>query len=248
MSDEPHLSVTQLKMYLRCPLQYFFRYECGVVVAPTGSMTLGRAVHQALNDNYRQKMQSRRDMPVSDMTDAFSDHWDREVQETLFEENEYPGELKDQGVGLLSMYHEKVAPGIQPVEVEKGFLLDTGVTDQPLKGYIDLIDDRGYIRDHKTSKRSFYQDTAEKDVQLTAYALAYRELYGQDENGVRLDVMVRTKTPRIQTLLGTRTQADIDRFKRLLEQVERGIQAELFYPNYNYMCGTCGYKQMCGEW
>jgi len=249
MSDEPHLSVTQLKMYLRCPLQYFFRYVCDMKVPPTGGLTLGRTVHQTLHDNYRQKIQSHEDLPLSDVTDIFSDYWEQEAQETLFKENEKPGQVKDEGIQLLTAYHEKVAPNVQPVEVEKGFFFYyTGYTELPLKGYIDLIDDKGLIIDHKTSKRSFPADAAEKDIQLTAYALAHRVLYGENEKGVRLDVMVKAKQPKIQQLEAKRTRADIERFLRLAQQVERGINAEAFYPNDNYTCGICGYKDMCEKW
>lgn len=137
---------------------------------------------------------------------------------------------------------------MQSVGVEREFLLDTGVTELPPKGYIDLIDDQHYIIDHKTSKRSFPKDAAEKDIQLTAYALAYRKLYGKDEKGVRLDAMVRTKQPKIQQLQATRTQADIERFLCLAERVEQGIKAGIFYPNEDYMCNICGYKGMCEKW
>ena len=155
------------------------------------------------------------------VTEIFSDHWEREAQKTVFCDGEKLGYLKDQGIQLLTTYHENLAPKIQPVEVEREFLLDTGVTELPLKGYIDLIDDQHYIIDHKTSKRSFPKDAAERDIQLTAYAMAYRKLYGQDERGVRLDTMVRTKQPKIQQLKATRTQADIERFLRIAEKVEQ---------------------------
>ena len=56
------------------------------------------------------------------------------------------------------------------------------------------------------------------------------------------------KGPKIQQLQATRTQADIDRFVRLAQQVERSISSETFYPNENYMCGICGYKEMCEKW
>ena len=121
-------------------------------------------------------------------------------------------------------------------------------TKLPLKGYIDLIDDRGCIIDHKTTKRSYPENTAEKDVQLTAYSLAFRTLYGEEEDGVRLDVMVRNKTPKIQQLYGTRTQADIDRFSRLAGQLENAINSGVYYPNEGYMCGICGYQGMCEKW
>jgi len=52
--------------------------------------------------------------------------------------------------------------------------------------------------------------------------MAYRTLYGHDENGVRLDVIVRTKEPKIQQLQSIRNQADIDRFIRLAETVVEG--------------------------
>lgn len=149
---------------------------------------------------------------------------------------------------MLTTYHKNLAPKIQPVEVEREFLLDTGVTELPLKGYVDLIDDQHYIIDHKTSKRSFPKDAAERDIQLTAYAMAYRKLYGQDERGVRLDTMVRTKQPKIQQLKATRTQADIERFLRLAGKVEQGIKAGIFYPNDNYMCNICGYREMREKW
>ena len=191
MNGQPHLSVTQLKMYLRCPLQYFFRYNCGIKVPASGDMLLGRTFHDTLKDNYRQKVQSHQDMPLEQIRAVFSDHWEKEMQYALFSKDENPGQLKDQGISILETYQKDVAPEIQPVEVEREFLIGTGSTKLPLKGYIDLIDDQGYIIDHKTTKRSFPQDAAKKDIQLTAYALAYRTLYGHKEAGVRLDAIRR---------------------------------------------------------
>lgn len=237
-----------IRMYLRCPLQYYFRYICGLKIPPTGGLTLGRTVHRTLEENYRQKIQSHQDLPLQQLCQIFSERWDEEAQLTLFQEGEKPGQLKDEGIRLLDPYHRNVAPTVQPVEVEREFLLDTGAPQLPLKGYIDLIDDQGTIIDYKTTKRSFPADAAENDLQLTAYALAYRTLYGQNENGLRLDVLARTKQPKVQQLETTRTQADIDRFLRLAEHAERAINAEVYYPNDNFMCGICGYRDMCGDW
>jgi hypothetical protein len=43
---------------------------------------------------------------------------------------------------------------------------------------------------------------------VTAYSLAYRQLTGKKEKGVRFDVMVRTKKPKIQQLPTTRNEED----------------------------------------
>lgn len=200
MTRPRYLSITQLKMYLRCPLQYFFRYVCGIKTPPTGGLTLGRTVHETLKQNYRRKMKTHSDLPLPDVTDIFSHHWEREVKETVFSDGENPGKLKDQGVQLLGAYYQKIAPKVQPIEVEKEFLIDTGRTQLPLKGYIDLIDDERRIIDHKTSKRSLQKEVVDRDIQLSAYAMAYRALYGKEEKAVRLDVMIRNKSPRIQQL------------------------------------------------
>jgi len=32
---------------------------------------------------------------------------------------------------------------------------------------------------------------------------------------------------------------------RLAEQAQRGVEAEVIYPNENYTCGICGYGEMC---
>lgn len=244
----PHLSVSQIKMYLRCPLQYFFRYVCDLKVPPTGDLTLGRTIHQTLNVNYSQKMKTQCDLIIPHIAELFSEYWEKEAGETEFKKGEKPGNFKDDGVKLLKAYFEEIAPGVQPVEVEQEFLIDTAGTKLPLKGYIDLLDDQDYIIDHKTTKRSFPENTAEKDIQLTAYSLAFRTLYDRKENGVRLDVMVRNKEPKIQQLNGTRTEADIGRFSRLAGQVENAISSGVYYPNEGYMCGICGYQGMCDKW
>ena len=83
---------------------------------------------------------------------------------------------------------------------------------------------------------------------LTAYAMAHRALYGKPEKGVRLDVMVKTRQPKIQQLEGVRTEADIQRFLRLVGNVERGIRSEVSYPNQGFMCAICGYREPCDLW
>jgi len=248
MTNEPHLSVTQLNTYLRCPLQYFFRYTCHLKTPPNGDMTLGRTIHEVIAENYRQKMRTRQDLPVSQIVDMFSDRWEHQVEEVAFDDQDKLGLLKDEGIRLLDLYHKTVAPTVQPVEVERQFLVETGATRLPLMGFIDLIDDQGNIVDHKTAKRSYPERAAEKDIQLTAYAMAYRRLFGKDERSVRFDVMVRNKQPKMQQLSATRTQEDIDRFLAIAEQIERGINAEIFYPNEGYVCGYCGFGEICEKW
>ncbi len=120
--------------------------------------------------------------------------------------------------------------------------------DYPLLGYIDLIDEDGYIIDHKVTKRSWAKGKEHTDPQLTAYALAYRQISKKKEKGLRFDVMVRTKQPKIDQLYTKRNRYDIDRFRKLLYSVNQAIEKGAFYPNENYMCPACGYSDLCRKW
>ena len=53
--------------------------------------------------------------------------------------------------------------------------------------------------------------------------------------------------PDLARLLG-RPQDELLGLEAYLAEVERGINAEVFYPNDNFMCGICGYCEFCGEW
>ena len=121
----------------------------------------------------------------------------------------------------MKTYHEAISPTIQPVHVEREFNLDLEGCDYTLKGFIDLVDRNSYIIDHKTAKRSWREDSVTNDLQLTACALAYRTVEGREEGGLRFDVMVRTKQPKIQQLSTARNQRDIDRFIKTLKNVFR---------------------------
>lgn len=245
---ENHVSVTQIKMYLRCPLQYKYRYVDGLKIPPVSAMTLGKSIHSVLEINYKQKIESNQDLPTGKMLDLFSDCWEKEVKETVFEEDEKPGIVKDDGVKLISVYHAQISPTITPKHVEKEFELSFSNVSYTLKGFIDLVDIADVIIDHKTAKRSMPENDVASDLQLTCYALAYRNIFGAEEKELRFDVMVRNKTPKIQQIPTKRTQADIDRFLKVLAYVSKAIGQGIFYPNENWMCGSCGYRGRCEKW
>ena len=247
--EDKHLSVSQIKMFLRCPLQYKFRYIDGLIMPPTGSLLLGKSVHSALEANYSQKIESKQDLPAEKVLDLFSDRWEQEVKETVFDEDEKAGMVKDDGVKMVTVYHGQISPTIQPRLVEQGFNLFFENVSYTLKGIIDLVDVEGVIIDHKTAKRSMAPDDVAADIQLTCYALAYRSVFGAQEKELRFDVMVRTKVPKLQQIPTTRTEEDIQRFLKILGFVSKAIESGIFYPCGNrQVCSWCGYYGLCEKW
>ena len=243
-----HLSVSQVKLYLLCPLKYFYRYIQRLSAPPSSELTLGRSVHVALETNFRQKITTQHDLPLTHVTDAFSDAWEQEAKDTAFDADEKPGQIKDDGINILTVYHPTVAPTIQPKMVEQPFELTFANAPYTFKGQIDLIDVHDRIIDHKTTKRAPSPEQIAQDLQLTAYSLAHHTLQGRPESALRLDVAVRTKVPRIVHLETTRQPTDHVRFLKLLGYVAKGIQSGLFYPNPNFTCPSCPYRRHCEAW
>lgn len=242
-----HFSATQLNMFLRCPAQYEFRYLEKRILPPTSSLTKGRCVHKGAEYNYRQKLTTAADVSLEEVADIVAGVFDSEAVATAWEPDENKGAVKDQTLALTSLYHQAVAPTIQPLFVEHEFCLPLpgGV---PLRGFIDVIDDTFVIRDIKTSARSPGDDEAKKSPQLAAYAWAYRELTGQLETAVALDYLVQTKTPKTVTIQTSLTADDLGRLFAIIGQVLDAIQAGVFYPNpSNFLCTpkACGYWNLC---
>ena len=243
-----HISVTQLKMYLRCPLQYKFRYIDNIIIPPPSTITLGKTIHKTLEENFSQKIKTQKDLPLEYLKDFFSDLWDIEAKETQFDKDEKPGKVKDEGINLLTLYHKTHSPKIQPVSVEEEFELEFENSPLKLKGYIDLIDKNNTIIDHKVKSRSMTQQDAKQDLQLTAYYLAYKIKKKTPPQGLRFDVIVRTKTPKIQQITLNKTDEDTTRFLKILTQVTRAIKSGIFYPNESFYCNVCGYRELCKKW
>jgi len=248
-----HYSFSQINTFIRCAYQYLFRYILGYKIPPPSALVFGSTTHEALEYNFKQKIESHQDVELSKVQGAWANQWDLNLKKNVgmeFAEDETKDSMLDEGIKLITNYHELVAPTIQPLVVEEPFpdnLIIPGIS-KPIVGRIDLIDDKDFIIDHKTSKKSPTQDTINKDGQLTMYSMAYKEKYKELPKGLRMDYLVRTKKPQYPQYPTTRTEAHIEAFKVTLVQVVRAIEAGIFYPNpHNYLCSekSCGFWKFC---
>lgn len=243
-----HFSYSQIRMFRRCPMSYYFRYIKGLKIPPKSALTLGKSIHKGVEYNFSQKIKSQKDLPLSDVLDAYSTAFDSLKYGTDWED-EKPGEVKDEGATLMSLHHTKQAPQIQPIACEKKIPVSFDNVDYTFLGYLDVIDKKGKIIDTKTTGKTPPQDTIKKDEQLTAYALLYRVEYGKEEAGIELDYLIRTKTPKIAIMEGWRTQQDIEKFLEEVGKIWAMIKTGIFIRTdpSNWWCSPkwCGYWEKC---
>lgn len=264
----PYLSVSQVEQYLKCPKQFEFRYIKGQKRPPGIAMVQGTVVHKAVEEGYRHVIASAELPELDFVLDTYSGALDAGLKEdVVWDDGEDadaaakdPGALKDQGVALLKNWHREKLPEVKPTAVEKSFVTSFGGI--PIVGRVDLIDrvekpldESGAaaqtdmhplldtVVDNKVVGKTYQKSKVDSALQMSLYAHA---------TGIpraRYDLFVKTKTPKITTMLTSRNQQQINWAIEIFVQVARAISAGVFPPCVpdSFLCNPkwCGYWANC---
>lgn len=252
-SIKPHLSASQLETYWRCPQQYYRRYICGEIIPPGIAMLTGTGYHRGIEANMRQKIETHRDLPAKEIADiavaAFETAAAGGYTLTPDESPAAIGEAKDD-VATMAVFHAtEQAPDYQPIQVEAAKRLVLPNASRDLVGIIDLVDNQGRIVDFKSANRRKSQQEADASTQLSVYAAAYHVETGELPAEVRLDVVVKNKSPVRQVLVSSRTERDFEvlcnRINVTLDAIEKGAFPPCSPDSYVCSRRFCGYSFNC---
>jgi CRISPR/Cas system-associated exonuclease Cas4 (RecB family) len=250
-----YISHSQVAMFLRCGEQYRQRYIEDRVIPPAIAMIKGSAVHKGAELNWKQKIETKTDLPKNDIVDLAVIALEEKAREDLFLSDEEKtvgkdklvGAAKDSVVSIAGIYAESMAPTIQPLHSE--LLIDTNISGYAVKTIIDLVDDKNIIRDMKVTGKSKSQSDVDSSLQLTFYALAWYSMSGEIPGGLIIDNLVEKKTPEYKTISTARTDTDIFRAMRTIEQMAKALQSGVFLPPAEgaWVCSPkfCGYYGSC---
>lgn len=247
VTEQQPFSASSVNTFLRCAKQWEFAYVYEFKRPPSLRSVIGLSAHAAEETNYQQKIESREDLPLADVLDVFSTAFDGQVIEAISVDSETPGQAKDSGIKTLSVYHNEVAPGIQPLWVEhEGLLM---INDIPYGYTIDLVDDRERVRDYKYTRSRPAKDSRDYRLNMIGYAMAYRHETGRKETDVVLDYMVRTKDPYHWPVAseGPVPDAAVTSFGTILDTVAQAVREGIFLPTglQGHACSWCGYRDIC---
>jgi putative RecB family exonuclease len=231
------LSYSSINAYETCPAKYRFQYEDRVPTGTSPALSFGDSLHRALY------MFHDRPVPVApslaELWASLDDVWVSEGFRDEAEERLY----REHGREVLARYHADNADAYRiPAALEFRFQVEVeGVT---LSGVIDRMDrlpGGGYeIIDYKTNRRLPPQVRVERDLQLSLYHLAAREVWGIEPE--RLTLYFLLPGQRMST---TRTPASVDDLRRRVATVAERIDAGMFEPRENPLCDWCDYQRLC---
>ena len=231
------LSYSSINTYETCPQKFKFQYEDRLPTSPSPALAFGDSLHQALHRFHS------RPVPVApsleELQEMLESVWVRDGFSDPSEERMY----LDHGRQVLAQYHRENASEYQiPAALEFRFTIE--VEGVQLAGVIDRMDrlpGGGYeIIDYKTNRRLPPQDRIDRDLQLSIYALAAKEVWGIEPE--RLTLYYLLPGQRMST---TRTAADADELRRRIGTVADRIGAGMFEPRENPLCDWCEFQALC---
>jgi len=258
LRKQPHVSYSQIRSYLMCPMKFYHSYQAHTEPSHRPlALVLGSAIHEALAAYYGHLQNTGVKIDEAELLDVFRDRVDREWDAPVpikIDEGLAAGELLDQGVGLLQMFHANAdCPTVLGVEVPFSAPLydpQTGeVFNAPLIGAMDLVvqgANRSMVVEHKTSAKRYAQWQLEFEVQPSCYAYAAQQV-GMNEVDVQFQILVKSKTPSIQHCPIRRTNAQITEMLSTFCAVVRAVDAGHFFRNRSWACSDCQYRYRCDE-
>lgn len=254
---KPHLSASQVNMYNRCPEQYRRRYIEKHVIPPGSALIRGTAVHAGAEYNFTQKMETKVDLPASQVVERAVDAVEQKVKHEGLELNENEkaegkeavvGRIIDQSRDLSLVMMERVAPGIQPVGVEEKVRIEMPSASRDLLAILD-IRTADTVEDFKTGAKLKGKKNWEGDTQMAMYSLTHRALTGKDPRTVRVHELVAAKTPKAETHDLNFGMSDYEPLLRRINATLKGIDAGHFPPTATgaWWCSQswCGYWNTC---
>jgi CRISPR/Cas system-associated exonuclease Cas4 (RecB family) len=253
------LSWSRLNAYLQCPRKFFYNYvEQRSHERTSAALVFGSGLHRAFEAMNEYRLISDHPLPFDEVLGAYAAGWriESDGKNIEFGKNESNASLNDLAERMLKAFvtHQTTLDSknkVVAVEHEASFAL---IPDAPpFVARLDLVelssDGDLVITDYKTS-RSLYNEQKIRDAwpQVIAYSAAamplLREL-GAKRVVPQLIVVTKAKAPKVQIIRPQATQDDVERLKKLAQEVWKAIQDENFMPREGWQCNSCPFRDAC---
>jgi len=251
-SRKPHFSVSELKCYLTCPEQWYHRYVVKTKKPMPSAVVEGLAYDDVLSHLHKSH-------PTMEARRAFVKGSPQAMKQTVedalnrFGDIEYDeGETRDALIAdVLDAVNVYLANSDDEptLAIQEWFHVDFEGLPWQFIGVMDRIL-QGVVVDNKLFGRTPTQEDVDEDLQLTAYALGYMHQHGSLPQKLRLDCVIKNKVKKFVQLETTRTQADVDRFLRILVAAAKAMNEGLVIPRpIGWQCkkAACQYWPECHE-
>jgi putative RecB family exonuclease len=248
-------SHSRLSTFEQCPLKFKYRYIDKIIPEVEKSIEahLGSSVHDTLEWLYIEVKNGN--LPTLDDTIVYySEVWQKSYKSSMIIVNQEltAKDYFNKGIQFLVDYYTKHQPfqdGTLELEKEIRLSLDSEGKYKIL-GFIDRlvynpITGEYEIHDYKTANTLPSQENIDNDRQLALYAIAIKELFGQDKEVC----LIWHYLAHDKKICSRRTNQQLELLKQETLDLIRKIESTTEFPHTkSALCGWCEYKQMCPAW
>ena len=231
-------SVSQFQCYENCPRQYQYRHILKIPEKPHHYYYFGSVIHSIVEQLTKMKKEKQfiNENTAIELLDKF---WDTKNYKTAIQAKKDYEHAKDI---LQTFLDDQKISNTEILDIERKF--ETAIGDIRISGRIDRIDkdETGFtVIDYKTSKTPKSLRELKDDIQLLSYALAIKELYG---NEAQIKVGEWFLRHNKKVFFVPEKQAIDDIPLRIHEIVKKIYSAE-FEPKKTRNCNRCDYNCLC---
>ena len=199
------VSASRLQCWHRCRLQFYFKYILELVKPPTPALHVGQVAHAVLRA-WNMSRWRKEPFQISVLRKFFDNDWNERQGDTVIN---WKGEEEKQRKSAWAMLETFFAQtpihlSERPEGVEVPVEADLKSHGLPtLVGFIDLIRAPGRVVDFKTAQRTPGEEQAPHlhEIQLSSYALMYRDATGKKESALELHHLIKTKMPKLVVMV-----------------------------------------------
>jgi DNA helicase-2/ATP-dependent DNA helicase PcrA len=238
-----HLSFYQIDDYQTCPLKYKYVHILRLPIMEHHTVIYGRAMHDAVTKYFQFRMAGKK-FQLPDLLDIFKGSFE---PQGFLDQRHQQARLAAGQEALIKFYKKEEERNSIPIFIEKSFAFT--FKKNRITGRFDCIekDQNGVaITDFKTSEIKKQKDAdkrARESLQLSLYALAYQNIFGELPRRLKLYFLE-------SGLIGTSeiNQEDLIKTEEIIENVSGGIRQRNFSATPTYLaCTYCAYNQICPD-
>ena len=238
VSEPLEISPSGIGTLEACPQKYLFANAWKLRGGPAAALSFGSVMHNTIK-YFIGELTKGRTLPCEEVEKKFELEWTSAGFEDEYQEQEYK---KDGLLQLRAFYATTLAAPPDVIAQEKSFDLPME-NNVVLKGRMDQVNRLGpgeeEIVDYKTGKAR-NEEKAKKDVQLSVYALAAREVF--DWNPVRLTLhFLQTNQP----VSATRDEKQLKKVRAEIQEAAADIRAGDFPAKPGFSCRYCDFESIC---
>jgi ATP-dependent DNA helicase UvrD/PcrA len=241
LADPLALSASAIDTFETCPQKYLFSQLWRIRTGPRAALSFGNVMHATIREFVNQLRKGRR-LPFEEVAAIYEREWTRAGYEDDYQEQEY----KKDGLAQLRAFHASTLAAPPDVLAQERVFALPLANRIMLTGRMDQVNRAGApgeklveIVDYKTGKPKT-EAQAKKDLQLSVYALAAREVYG--ENVARLIFYNVQNNESVGT---TRDAKQLGRAEEDVQEVAAEIRAGHFPAKLGYACKACEFRLIC---